>query len=283
LGTKTLTRTERIEVSIPIHVFGTKPPVPTTPLEGRTAHVSRFGATIVLPRELASGQGIRLRLAEGGRDALARNAGLISRNGEWRTYGVVFVKPNGGFWGVDVPDHTECEDTESDALLECAACRARETVHLNDIETEVFKARGIVTLPCGKCAHWTVWALAPHESSAIREAPAARKSSLSPKRQTVNRRKHIRVPTKVMACIRCGGVREEVVRVKDASRGGFRFVSEAYYTEETNITVAVPYARDAANVFVSARIKWRRELRQLDRREYGVEYADSPKTRSTAS
>jgi len=75
-----------------------------------------------------------------------------------------------------------------------------------------------------------------------------------------------------MACVRYSGVTEEVVRVMDASRGGFRFVSSLYYTKGSNIMVAVPFMRDSPNIFVPAKIMWRRELQRLEKREYGVAY-----------
>jgi hypothetical protein len=36
--------------------------------------------------------------------------------------------------------------------------------------------------------------------------------------------------------------------------------------------VAVPFMRDSPNIFVPAKIMWRRELRRLEKREYGVAY-----------
>jgi hypothetical protein len=75
------------------------------------------------------------------------------------------------------------------------------------------------------------------------------------------------------ACVRFAGlIDEEEVRVKDASPGGFRFVSQNYHPEGSDVTVAMPYTRGGLNVFVSARILWRRELPRMNRYEYGVTY-----------
>ena len=57
-----------------------------------------------------------------------------------------------------------------------------------------------------------------------------------------NKRKHVRVQVKMKACIRHPGFEEEIVEVKDVSRGGFSFVSSKGYIEGSRIEVAVPYS-----------------------------------------
>ena len=76
--------------------------------------------------------------------------------------------------------------------------------------------------------------------------------------------------------MRHAGLVEEVVRVKDVSRGGFRFVSRNYLPDGSEIMVAMPYTRDASNVFVPARVVWRRDVPRLERFEYGVTYCKPP-------
>ena len=78
------------------------------------------------------------------------------------------------------------------------------------------------------------------------------------------------------ACVRHAGLVDEVVRVKDASRGGFCFVSPRYHPDGAYIRVAMPYTPNASNVFVTARVVWRREIPRMKRYEYGVKYASLP-------
>jgi hypothetical protein len=45
------------------------------------------------------------------------------------------------------------------------------------------------------------------------------------------------------ACIRHPGFEEEIVEVKDLSRGGLSFISSKGYIEGSRIEVAVPYSK----------------------------------------
>ena len=78
---------------------------------------------------------------------------------------------------------------------------------------------------------------------------------------------------KVMACIRHPGFGEhEVTQIVNISRGGFCFSSLNTYIKDSNIEVAVPYTEGAANIFVSAKVVWQREVPKSKRKEYGVSY-----------
>ena len=245
--------------------------------DARTNRISREGATIALAHELASGQEIRVRRQGGGDEAVARVAGFIEKKGGWSTFGVVFTESSENFWGADWHEGVETEGAPVRINLECAACQARAAIELNEIQTEVFMTRGIISLSCDHCASWTVWALATKGAPSTSETEKNKKPLPASKKVADNRRKHLRVATKVMACVSFGGFPDEIVRVRDASRGGFRFISSNVYPEGAILMVAVPYTRDSANVFVPASIMWRRELTHLDRREYGVAYNETGK------
>ena len=208
-------------------------------------------------------------------ETAARVIDLIGKESNWHTYRVMFIEQAPKSWEDQTPPDADSGSSQPKVSLQCASCLSRAQVILNEIEAEVFAARGLVTLPCKKCHSFTVWALAANHVS----PGPTRKSGEEPARtgaaapRTANRRKHSRVhSTAMMACVRFSGVTEEVVRVKDASRGGFRFVSSLHYTEGSSITVAVPFMLDSSNIFVPAKIMWRRELQRLEKREYGVAY-----------
>ncbi|MGA8343195.1 MAG: PilZ domain-containing protein, partial [Candidatus Sulfotelmatobacter sp.] len=90
-----------------------------------------------------------------------------------------------------------------------------------------------------------------------------------------NKRKHVRVQVKMKACIRHPGFEEEIVEVKDVSRGGFSFVSSKGYIEGSRIEVAVPYSGGKANIFVAARINRAQELPGKGLTKYGAQYVRS--------
>jgi len=275
MDAKNFGQVARVSASIPIHVAWTARSGERQAADARTVTISRSGATIVLARKLDSAQEITVRSVEENKETAARVVGLIGGEFEWRIYGVIFTDPSADLWEGRLPPAAESDRSQTKMFLECASCLGRAQVILNEIQAEVFAARGLVTLPCNRCRLWTVWALAAHEASPDPACERDAEPAPAPAPRTENRRKHSRVKTQAMACVRYGNVTEEIVRVKDVSRGGFRFVSPNYYIEGSNITVAMPFTRDASNIFVPAKIMWRREVPRMERREYGVAYTRS--------
>lgn len=269
-------RTNPVSASIPIQVSWTGASGEHFDGVAKTLRISRHAATIVLAHKLVPTQEITIHSAGADKIATARVVGLIGREPDGHIYGVAFIDSNVNLWNIEFPADTESENTKSKVFIECASCMNRALVQLDEIQSEVFEARRIITLSCTQCGSYTVWGLASHESSFESDRESRPETTSAPVPRTVNQRKHVRVLTRMHACVRHAGLVEEVVRVKDASRGGFRFVSPNYYVDGSCIIVAMPYTRDASNVFVSARIMWRRELPRMKRYEYGVAYARSP-------
>jgi hypothetical protein len=223
--------------------------------------ISRTAATIVLPHKLEPPQEITIKRLEGGADnATARILGVVGGEGEWRIYGVTLVGPPLEIWDQQFPVGDGTKLPEQKMCLECASCANRAIVSIGEIEAEVLKRRGLTNRLCETCGSWTVWSLAPNDFSAGRDAENAKEAEPAAEERVENRRKQPRIMTKVSACLRYRGVKEEVVRVKDVSRGGFRFVSEHYYVEGSSISVAIPYTANAANIFLLVLIKWRRDV-----------------------
>ena len=269
-------RNDRVSASIPIQVSWTGSSGEHFDAVAKTLTIGRNAATIVLPQKLAPIQEITIRCAGTDKFATARVVGLIGQEAGGHIYGVSFLDSNENLWDIELPPAAEPEDAKSPSFLECASCLIRAWVNLDDIQTEVFEARRIITLSCEQCASWTVWGLASHDASSGSDRKGALESASAPAQRSENERKHARVLTKMNACVRHAGLVDEVVRVKDASRGGFRFVSPNYHPDGAYITVAMPYTPNASNIFVSARIIWRREMPRMKRYEYGVTYSSSP-------
>src|SRR5712692_3550483 len=90
-------------------------------------------------------------------------------------------------------------------------------------------------------------------------------------------RKRFRVRLKKFkACIRRPGFLEDVVRVEDVTRDGFRFVSHKLYEKGSTIQVAIPFMPDSPNIFVPAQIIRFRDLPRKKGTEYGVAYMEAP-------
>jgi hypothetical protein len=238
----------------------------------RTLRVSRHGATIVLARELDPGQEITIRSVEVDKEATARIVGKTGMRPDGRVYGVIFLDPSVNMWSVEFPAPDEVEAPRPPVFLECGSCEVRAMVQLDEIQCEVLAACQAITLPCEKCDSPTIWTFASYDPSEKKDRPSAPESSPDVTPSTSNRRRHARITTTMMACLRRSVAASEVVRVKDASRGGFRFVSSKFYVEGSSFMVAMPYTRDASNVFVPAHVMWRRELPNVKKFEYGVAY-----------
>ena len=78
---------------------------------------------------------------------------------------------------------------------------------------------------------------------------------------------------KMTACVRQPGFQsEEFVVVENVSRGGLSFLSPNTYFLGSNLEVAAPYTRGAANVFVPSRVVRVREMDDKKISKYGVAY-----------
>ena len=274
METKSPSRNDFVAASIPIQVSWTERTGEHFYGAAKTLTIGRNTATIVLPQKLAPVQEITVRCAGTDKVATARVVGLTGQEAGGHIYGVAFIDRNVSLWDIEFPP-TEPESAKAPLYLECTSCLTRSWVSLDEIQTEVFEAQRVISLPCDHCASWTVWGLASHDRTSRSDVKRALEPSSAPARRTANERKHARVLTKMNACVRHAGPVDEVVRVKDASAGGFRFVSPNCHPEGSEVMVAMPYTHGASNLFVPARILWRRETPRMKRYEYGVTYTSS--------
>jgi len=270
-------RSDLCPVSIPIHIAWEGRNGDKCAATAKTLLVNRRGAIVILQQRLDPAQEITIVASGVGREARARVIGLIGQESDGQVYGIVLSDPITTPWDAGLARVIGSEVVEREYFLECAACLNPAQIRLDSIQEKVFGARQLITLLCRECNKWTVWGPASCEARP-REAPEANPMAASkPAPRTENRRKHGRILTNVSACLRsAGGQLEEVVRVKDISRGGFRFQSPTRYPEGFVLLVAMPFTPNASNVFVRARVMWRREVPRLKRYEYGVAYERTP-------
>jgi hypothetical protein len=276
--TKQQVRPDPSYLSIPIDISWTAAPGRTFTKRASAIAITRYGTLIVSRQELEPTHQISIRCIGTDREIRALVLGQVRQEKDGYVYGLSLLDANVTPWDIDIPSADETKKPVSRHLLECDACQTRETVYLDEIQIEVFEASRSVALHCKQCAAWTMWKLAGHEATCHRSQRAARaetslgSDALSMLR-TTNDRKHFRVRLKKFrACIRRLGFLEEVVRVENVSRGGFRFLSPKNYRKGARIEVAIPYIPQAANIFVPARVVRSRELPHLKKKEYGAAY-----------
>jgi hypothetical protein len=277
VNAKNARRTDRVCINFPIRVSGTDATGQDFEDKARTLSICRYGATIVLSRQLTPGQWTTIRNLSTREETKVRVVGQIGGQPNGYVYGIALVDSTEDIWKIQFPPLSQSDNAVIRLLLECIACEAREVAYLNELEVEVFEANTTLSRSCQQCNDWTVWKQALQETPPNDQLHGAGQqplvSSTSPSHRTGNRRKSVRVRLKkITACIRQPGFGEEIVHVDDLSRGGLRFRSSKTYYEGSRIEVAVPYEPNGANIFVLARIVRVRELPEANFKEYGATY-----------
>ncbi len=246
--------------------------------QGHTLMVNRYGATIALNRKLAPGLHLTICPVTSKKEASALVMGQIGGQSGVYVYGIAMLEPNVNLWGIQFPPLAESEQGLVTLLLECGTCKTREVVYLNELETDIFEANHSIPRSCSQCATWTIWRQTASElqagHSGVQSETLAESSVPLPDRAR-NKRKHVRVQVKMKACIRHPGFEEEIVEVKDVSRGGLSFVSSREYIEGSRIEIAVPYSGGKANIFVAALINRAPEAPSKGLTKFGAHYIRS--------
>ncbi len=273
MQTKDQDRIEKGSLSIPIEISWTAESGRAFTKKAVALVISRFGAIIASHHKLAPIQQITISCT-GKEDVIAQVLGQIREQSEGFVYGLAFLDPNANPWSAKIPSVAETAQSVSRLLLECQACQTRELVYLDGIQYEVFGANGSLALRCKQCAVWTIWKLAQHEDAVETGLPPDAQSVALPRTHDERKRFRVRLK-KFKACIRRPGFLEEVVRVEDVTRDGFRFVSQKLYEKGASLQVAIPYMPDSPNIFVPAQIIRSRDLPRMKGIEYGVAYIEA--------
>ncbi len=268
-------RTDRVIIKMPVRVSAVDVTGEKFGEQGHTLTVSRHGATIALNRKLAPGLHLTVCPVASKRESSAIVMGQMGGESGVYVYGIALLEPIVNLWGIQFPPIAESEEGLLRLLLECSSCKAREVVYLNELETDVFEGNHRLPRSCSQCGMWTLWWQTPNAlpagSSGV-QSETEPESSVAQVGQAQNKRKHVRVQVKMKACIRHPGFEEEIVIVKDVSRGGLSFVSSKEYIEGSRIEVAVPYSEGKANIFVAARINRVQDQPDKGLTKYGAHY-----------
>lgn len=245
-------RSDRISLELPITVAGTDALGSVFVMEGKTILVSRQGAKILLARKLAPHQEISIRCILTRREADARVVGQIGKNEESYYYGVAFLNPEVNIWKIEFPPLGEGDDAVGRVVLECGGCHIRELTYLDESELEVLEENQSLARHCKRCTDYTVWKKSSVEGGVV-EAPTHPLPVPAPAR-TADLRRERRRDVRVPVCVRREGADEEIVRSRNASRGGLCFESTRQYSKGARIEVAIPYTPGGGNIFLAGNV-----------------------------
>jgi|SRR5450432_3773338 len=254
-------RSDRVLVAIPIDLSATDFHGVRFKEACFTEMVSLHGASVALPRRASAEQPVTLYRRSLDLEVQARILGQLGIRPGFHLYGIAFTEDAPNFWGIVFPPLDQNDESLARTLLMCSECGKRLIFTLNEIEYRVFDANQRLSFGCETCGRNVVWMPVPNE-------PTAAESRSGPGQQN---RRHTRTKMKAMACIQESDRDDDVVEVLDISRGGVSFRGKRGYQVNSWIQFAVPYTPGAANIFVSGRIAWRRELPE-QAYEHGVQY-----------
>lgn len=275
MRTENQRRTDRVMIRMPVRISAVDVTGEKFCEQGHTLTINRHGATIALNRKLTAGLHVTICPITSKKESSALVIGQLGGQSNIHVYGIALLEPNANLWGIQFPPLPESEEGLARLLLQCNACKAREVVYLDELETDVFEGNHSLPRSCSQCATWTLWSQTPNELPVV-DSGVLTATVPGPLAAVVdraqNKRKHVRVHVKMKACIRHPGFEEEIVEVKDLSRGGLSFVSSKAYIEGSRIEVAVPYSKGKANIFVAARINRAQQVSGKDVVKYGAEY-----------
>jgi hypothetical protein len=280
---------DRVSLTLHLEAFGTDQSGQEFAEPARTQLVSRGGAELVLKRQLAIGQTLRLRLpaaehsdastAAEIREAEARVVAQLGGHPEGFAYGVAIADPSAKLWDITIPPLAAAHLAMARLLMECVHCRSRELAYLDERELREFDLHQIVARACRACNASTLWQPAAQESP----SHDARASQNSAAHKFAHPRNNGRVRAILQACIRVfpatdaaasGAAAEpdEIVVCENVSPTGLCFRSRRAYPAGTALSVAVPYSREGANVFVPAEVIYHQALPAIGLSRHGVAY-----------
>jgi PilZ domain-containing protein len=246
-------KSDRISMEMAIVVAGTDLMGTVFMVDGKTILVGRQGANITLARKLAPQQEIDLRCVETSKEADARVVGQIGQTGNDYSYSIEFLSPEANPWGIEFPPIAEGEEAVGRVVLECGACNTRELTYLNESQLEVLETNNSLARHCKRCGDYTVWKKSTVEVGTTEAAISMSAPGPAPQRTENLRREHRR-EIRVTTCIRSNEYNDDIVRSRNASRGGLCFESTRMYAKGWKIEVAIPYTRGGANIFLPAHI-----------------------------
>jgi hypothetical protein len=275
-------RSDRVDLVVNIEIEGFEADGQPFWERTRTLRISKHGASICVSRKLAPNDELALTNLDNNRKADVRVVGKIGElMGEF-IYGLAFIRPEEGVWDIEFPPLTEAQNAASRILLECSACRSREVLHLDEIETEVFQAERALHRYCKKCSDSTVWKDAnqsPAKAEPVTQVfeRPRQVAPPPPPPETKEKRSHPRIKVRMTICVRKAGQNDDIAEASDVSRGGLCFDSACKYERGERLEIATHYDPNAPAIFIPARIAHVRERKDSGKTlyRYGACYLDA--------
>lgn len=277
-GARTARWTDRVALAIQIQIFGSDVGGLAFTEDARTLEVSRNGALIIVNRHLTPQEEIMIRRKQSGKEAPAQIVGQVRQGPDGFVYGVRLLDTSVNLWDINFIPLSESERAVGRTLLECAKCRLREVIYLEEFETEVYHANRFIYHTCERCRESTIWNEAAHEPTEREQGlalppPPPPPPEPTPAPRTKNERRHNRIHCSLQACIRYKKFFEdEVLEANNVSRGGISFLTRKYLAPGTKIEIAMPYSPGMANIFVPAEIVRLKLLPDRNLYECGAAY-----------
>jgi hypothetical protein len=273
-------RSDRVTLTLLLEASGTDRQGHSFQEPTRTVLINRGGAMIVLGRELSTDQRIHVKRkapTEAHRESDVRIVGQYGREKDGYLYGIEIVSGTEDLWGIEFPPLAHSAEAVARMLMECSYCRSREVVYLNEMELRGFETNRGIARHCKACRVPSIWTQAPHEDEKKLASRAARRKGQDgqqqiPEDREQRERQRLRFKTRLTACIRQAGADDELAVCEDISPVGMCFRSKRRYEAEAPVEVAVPYAPDAANIFLPARVVYSEELPKAGLFRHGTEY-----------
>lgn len=239
--------------------------------EGKTILLSRHGAKILLQRKLAPHQEINIHCVDTGKEGDARVVGQIGQEEGGYYYGVAFINPETKIWGFEFPPLDESAEAVGRVILECGGCHVRELTYLDESELEVLENNQSLALYCKRCTDFSVFKRAAIEAGAAQTLPPVAAPA-----QTQDLRRERRRDVRVVTCVRSIDFGDDIVRSRNASRGGLCFESARHYSKGTKVEVAIPYTQGGGNIFMIGHIVRIQHVPEGKMSLYGVAYVKRP-------
>lgn len=279
METQSRRRSDRVTLTLLLEVSGNDAHGRTFKEPARTLLISRSGGMIVMGSELRQDQTVHVKRAapqESHRESSVRVVGQFGRERDGYLYGVEIMDGDKDLWGIEFPALADSEEAVARMLMECSYCRSREVVYLNELELRGFEVNRGIARHCKTCGVPSIWNQAPHEDEKKLASRAARRKAADggqpPDTGEQRERQRVRLKTRLTACIRQPGTDDELAVCEDISPIGMCFRSKRKYDADTTIDVAVPYAPDAANIFLPARVIYAEEMPKAGLFRHGTEY-----------
>jgi hypothetical protein len=267
---------DRVALEIQISIFGADIDGRAFSEETHTVEVSRYGALILTRRNLGPQDEIVIRRGHARKELPAQVVGQVRKEPDGFVYAVIFSDPSVDLWDINFGSGSDAERAVIRTLLECAKCRQREVVYLGEFETEVYTANRYIYLPCKRCRETTIWnetAHDPLENGCKAAPPPVPLPPPASEPRVRNERRYPRIACKLRACIRYDQhYLEEVLAVRNVSRGGVCFTTRKYLATGTRFEIAIPYSPDMANIFVPAEVVRVSQFPGGSMYEYGAAY-----------